>query len=67
MKIFNECNSMMILGLANTLANQGTLKEEDRKAIFNLGYFMEELATIREAKGLVKEIEDILNKRRGNG
>ena len=60
--MFNEHNSMMILGLANTLANQGTLSEKDRKAIFNLGYFMEELALIREAKSLVKEIEDILKK-----
>jgi len=65
--MFNEHNSMMILGLANTLANQGTLKEEDRKAIFDLGYFMEESATIKDAKDLVKEIGDILNKGRGNG
>lgn len=65
--MFDEHNSMMILGLANTLANQGTLKEEDRKAIFDLGHYMEEIAMIKKAENLVKEIEDILNKRRGNG
>ena len=55
-----DYNSFMILGLANTLTNNGLLKNEDRRAIFELGYQIEAHHTLDKAKKLLKEINEIL-------
>ena len=60
--MFNEHNSWMILGLANILTNKGVLTEKEHKDIFDLGNHIEETIMIGEAKNLVNEIKDILNK-----
>jgi len=60
MGMYDDHSSMMMLGLVNTLANKGELTEKERKSILNLGHFMEDLNKLREAKNLVREINDIL-------
>lgn len=60
--MFNGHNSMMILGLLNTLANKGDLTEEERVNILNLGNFIERCNLIRDSKKLVAEIENLLRR-----
>jgi hypothetical protein len=62
MKIFNDGNSLMMLGLVNTLCNNGTLTKKDRDDIIDLGYFMDEMDTRKKAKELVASIKEMLNK-----
>ena len=43
-------NSYMLLGLLNTLQNNGTITLEERESIFDLGYCIEEYSMLRDAK-----------------
>ncbi len=55
-------NSYMILGILNTLHRNGVITEEQRQSIFSLGYYVEELSTLKDAKEL-KELLDNLKEK----
>ena len=55
-------NSFMLLGLLNTLQRNGTITPKERESIFDLGYYIEELSMLKDAKELEKTLKDFIGK-----
>lgn len=65
--IFSNKNpdSYMMLELLNTLTNNGTISEEERDSLYSLGYCVEEIGKIQDAKkvkALLKELKEKIRK-----
>ncbi len=62
--IFSNKNpdSYMMLGLLNTLANNGTITKKERDSIYSLGYCVEEIAKVKDAKEVQKLLKDLMEK-----
>jgi len=63
--MYKDFNSLMMLGLVNTLQNNGTITKEDRDDILGLGEYTESIASIREAKELIEKLKSLREKEIG--
>ena len=52
-------NSFMMLGLLNTLCNNGTITKEDKDDILNLGEYIEFLSNMKDAKKIKAKLEEL--------
>lgn len=52
-------DSYMMLGLLNTLANNGTITKNERDDIYSLGYCVENFGKIRDAKKVKALLEEL--------
>lgn len=50
--------SWMMLGLLNTLRNNGTITKEERESILGIGYYIEEQHDIEKAKKILAKLEE---------
>lgn len=59
-------DSWMMLGLLNTLTNNGTISKEDRDSIYSLGYCVERIGKVKDAeevKALLEELKEKIDGR----
>jgi len=55
-------DSFMMLGLLNTLANNGTITEKERDSIYSLGYCVERIGKVEDAEEVKKQLEELMEK-----
>jgi len=55
-------DSYMMLGLLNTLANNGTISKKERESIYSLGYCIEEMGKVKDAEEVKALLEELMEK-----
>ncbi len=62
--IFSSKNpdSYMMLGLLNTLQNNSTISKKERDSIYSLGYCIEEIGKVKDAKKVQALLKDLIEK-----